>query len=228
MADDAAAGAAERERRADDERQPDVGQRCLRLGDRVRDRTARHPQSGGGHRVTEPLAVLGAVDRVVVGADQLDPEPLQRPVFVQRLCQVERGLAAERRQQRVGPLALDHLGDRTWQQRLDVGRRRDLRVGHDRRRVGVDEHDLVALLYQHAACLGAGVVELGRLADHDRARPEQQDLVDVVTPRHGSPRRSGRTGIGRRAARDRLLGGTGPLRPGRRAAADPRPCGRRG
>src|SRR4051812_26061203 len=46
-------------------------------------------------------------------------------------------------------------------QRLDVGARGELRVGHDHRRVRVDEHDLVALLEQHLACLDARVVELG-------------------------------------------------------------------
>ena len=82
---------------------------------------ARHAQPGGGHRLAEALAVLGAVDRLVVGADQLDAEALERAVLVQRLGEVQRGLAAERRQQRVGALALDHLRDRARQQRLDVG-----------------------------------------------------------------------------------------------------------
>ena len=69
----------------------------------------------------ERLAVLGAVDRVVVGADQLDAEPLEGAVVVQRLGQVQRRLAAERRQQRVGPLALDDPRHRLGRQRLDVG-----------------------------------------------------------------------------------------------------------
>ena len=58
-------------------------------------------QARGAHRVVELLAVLGAVDRLVGRADQLDAEPLERAVLVQRLGEVERGLAAERRQQRV-------------------------------------------------------------------------------------------------------------------------------
>ena len=98
------------------------------------------------HRLAEQVAVLGAGDRVVVGADELDAEALERAVLVQRLGQVQRGLAAERRQQRVGALALDDLRHRPGQQRLDVGRVGELRVGHDRRRVRVDQDDLVALL----------------------------------------------------------------------------------
>ena len=46
VADDAAAGAAERERGTDDERQPDVWQRRAGIVDRVGDRAARHAQSG--------------------------------------------------------------------------------------------------------------------------------------------------------------------------------------
>ena len=70
------------------------------------------------------------------------------------------------------------------QQRLDVGRGRELRVGHDRRRVGVHEHDLVALLGEHLARLRARVVELGRLADHDRPRAEDHDPLEVVAAGH--------------------------------------------
>ena len=54
-------------------------------------------------------------------------------------------------------------------ERLDVGRVGELRVGHDRRRVRVGEDHPVALLAQHAAGLGAGVVELAGLPDDDRA-----------------------------------------------------------
>jgi hypothetical protein len=98
--------------------------------------------------------------------------------------EVERGLSAERRQQGVGALALDDLGDRAGEQRLDVGRGGELRVGHDRRRVRVDEDDLVALLVQDLARLHAGVVELGSLADDDRPRAEDQDALEVVASRH--------------------------------------------
>ena len=195
---DAAAAPAEREGRAHDARQAELA--AARRGaslDARGDRALGHAQAGLGHRLAEQLAVLGAGDRLVVGADQLDAEALQRAVVVQRLGQVQRGLAAERAEQRVGALALDHLRDRAGQQRLDVGRVGELRVGHDRRRVGVDEHDLVALLAQHLAGLHAGVVELGGLADHDRPGAEDQDLVDVGAPRHAQAASAIRSGSGR-------------------------------
>ena len=136
----------------------------------------RNPQAGALHRVAEGLAVLGAVDRVVVGADQLDAVALERAVVVKGLREVERGLAAQRRQQRVGQLALDDAGDGLGRERLDVGAVGELGVGHDRRRVRVDEDDLVALLLQDLAGLDARVVELRGLADHDRPRADQEDL----------------------------------------------------
>ena len=37
---------------------------------------------------------------------------------------------------------------------------------------------------QHPARLGAGVVELAGLPDHDRPRPDHQHALDVFTPRH--------------------------------------------
>ena len=55
-------------------------------------------------------------------------------------------------------------------QRLDVGAVGHLRIGHDGGRIGVGQHHLVAFRLERLAGLRAGVVELGRLADDDRAR----------------------------------------------------------
>jgi hypothetical protein len=74
-------------------------------------------------------------------------------------------------------------------ERLDVGRVGELGIGHDRRRVRVHEHDAEALFAQHAARLGAGVVELARLADDDRATPDQEDGLEVGTAGHRQPAR---------------------------------------
>src|SRR5215217_9120118 len=68
--------------------------------------------------------------------------------------------------------------------------------------VRVDEHDAVALASQDAARLGAGVVELARLADADRPGAEDQDRAKVGALRHTSARRSkkGRASSGPGAA----------------------------
>ena len=63
----------------------------------------------------------------------------------------------------------DDLLDQVGGERLDVGGVGQLGVGHDRGRVGVDQHHAVALAAQHLAGLHAGVVELAALADGDGA-----------------------------------------------------------
>ena len=147
---DAAAGAAQREGRADDRRQADVLERALRPRPRVRDACERGVSSPiRVHRLAEQLAVLGLVDRLGVRADHLDAVFLQHAALVQRQRGVQRGLAAHRRQQRVGALGVrDDLGDDVGRDRLDIGGVGQLRVGHDRRRVGVDQNDPVALRFR--------------------------------------------------------------------------------
>ena len=65
------------------------------------------------HRLLERVALLGLGDDVCVGADHLDAELLEDspPGEVHRRVQAR--LAAERGQQRVGPLLLDDLLRRT-------------------------------------------------------------------------------------------------------------------
>ena len=106
------------------------------------------------------------------------------PASSQRHRGVERGLAAQGREQRVGALLGDHLLDELGGDRLDVGRVGELGVGHDRGRVGVDQDDPDALGLEHPAGLGAGVVELAGLADDDRPGADHQDGLDVVALGH--------------------------------------------
>ena len=181
---DAGAAATEDERRAHDEREPDLARDVHRFGERVRGARRRHGETDLLHRDLEPLPVFGGLDGVDARADQLDAELVEHAGLVQLDREVERGLPAERRQQRVGPFDLDHPPQRLDVERLDVGRVGELGVGHDRRRVRVHEHDAVALFAQHPARLRARVVELARLADDDRAAADEQDRLDVVAARH--------------------------------------------
>ena len=67
---------------------------------------------------------------------------------------------------------------------LDVGAVGELRVGHDGGRVGVDEDDAVAFLLEGLAGLRAGIIELARLADDDRAGADDEDGVNVSALGH--------------------------------------------
>ena len=70
---------------------------------------------------------------------------------------------------------------RDW---LDVRAIGKLRVGHNGGRVGVYENDAVALFFEGFAGLGAGIVELARLADEDRSGADDEDGVDVSALGH--------------------------------------------
>ena len=131
------------------------------------------------HRLAEELAVLGLVDGLGVGADHLDAELVEHAHLLQRQRGVERRLPAHGRQQGVGTLLLDDLGDDLGRDRLDIGGVGEIRIGHDRRRVRIDQDDPVALGAQRLAGLGAGIVELAGLADDDRAGADDEDRGDV-------------------------------------------------
>ena len=186
--------AAEREAGADHHREArdvvlaDVGGDALLhrpgLFHRVGDAALGRVQADLGHRVLELQAVFGLLDRVLVGTDHLDAVLGQHTMLVQIEGAVQCRLSAHGGQHGIGALlgddALHHLpGDG-----LDVGHVRRVRVGHDRRRIAVDEDDLVALLAQGLAGLGAGVVEFAGLADDDRARPDDEDALEVLALRH--------------------------------------------
>ncbi len=213
VAGQAGAGAAHRERRPEHHRQAQLVRGLEHLVQRPADPAARHVAADRADDLLEPLPVLAAADRLDVGADELDAVPVQHAGLGQLDGGVQRGLPAQRGQHRVRPLPGDHLGDELRRDRLDVGRVGELRVGHDRGRVGVDQADPQPLGLEHPAGLGAGVVELARLADDDRPGADHQHVRDVVTPGHGSPPptsppRTGRTGTRRRAGRPPPRGGT--------------------
>ncbi len=223
----AGSGPAQDVRGANDERVADAVAHLERFVERVGKTGFGHGEADLGHGPLEALAVLGGGNRLGGRADHLHTKTLKGSPLVERHGQIEGGLPPEGRQYRIGSLArhngLQHLDS----QRFDIGAVGERRVGHDRGRVGVGQDDPVALLHEDPARLGAGIIELTRLADHDRPTADHQDAVQVVSPGHGlarhpSPSRSGtlQTGSRRRAGRGRPRGGTGrqtPGCPGRRA-----------
>ena len=182
---DAAASAAQGEGGADDRRQPDKGERRLRLLERAHEPALGRGEADPVHRLAEELAVLGLGDRRRLGADELDPVPLERARMHQRHRRVERGLPAHGRQQRVGALGRDDALDEVGGDRLDIGRVGEAWVGHDRRRVRIDEDDAIALFLQGLHRLRARIIELARLPDHDRPRADDEDRANVRALRHG-------------------------------------------
>ncbi len=257
---DAATRAAQGERGADDGRQADGSQGLLRRGTACLVVRALHDERwrvrlpDPVQQVAERLAVLGHPDRLERRAEQAHAVPLQDAGLGQRHREVERRLATEARQQALGLLPGDDRLDRRHRERLEVDRVGDRRIGHDRRRVGVDEDRADTLGAQRAAGLGARVVELGRLADDDRPRAEDEHgrrpgamgaqrrhrqggrherrghLVGhrAVTGWRDRRPRTGRTRRARRAVPGRPRGGTGRSRSASPRAGAPRRIGRSG
>jgi hypothetical protein len=161
--------AAHREGRADDQGIPQL----LRTREDVVHRVADDGPGGFSANVLddvlELLAVLAALDRLDVRADELDVVRIEDARVVEGDRGIEGGLAAQGGQERVGALLRDDRLDDAGVDRLDVRDVRDVRIRHDRRGVRVHEDDAQALAAEHAAGLGPGVVELAGLADHDGA-----------------------------------------------------------
>ncbi len=176
-ADDAAAGAAEGVRRSYHERVACYGCEVYARLDVGHDRALGDGLADREHRFLEARAVLGEDDRLDRGAEDFDAVLFEDAGVFEFDREVEAGLTAERREQRVGPFAFDNRFERGACQRFQVDGVGDLGVGHDRRGVRVDEDDAVAFFSEGTARLDAGIVKLGGLPDDDGARADDEDAA---------------------------------------------------
>ena len=165
--------------------------RVAQFGDDVVD--FLHGMGDGGTRgfcaaavdnLLEQFAILTTVNGLERGADEFDIVFLEDSSLAERDRGVQRGLAAQCRQQGVGAFLGDDLLKDRGGDRLDVGGIGHLRIGHNGRRVGVDEDDPDAFFAQHAARLGAGIVEFCGLPDDNRAGADDHDGFDIGALRH--------------------------------------------
>ena len=217
---DAAAGAAEGEGRADDRRQAD---------DR-RAPSARRPASGRARSAASPGRSLVIASRNSSRSSALSMASAVAPIISTPNFSRTPILRSDSAvlsavwppmvgsSQRVGRAARSFsmiLATISGRDRLDIGGVGQVRVGHDRRRIGIDQDDPVALVLQRLAGLGAGIVELAGLADDDRPGADDEDRLDVGALRHGlagtsrrtKPRRGsrpGRSSLGNLKARPAL------------------------
>ena len=155
---------------------------------------------------------------------------LQKALLVELHRQRQARLAAETGEKTVWLLLFNDALDGGQRERLEINLIREGLVGHDRRGVGVDEHDVHARVVQHAARLRAGIVKLRRLTDHDRAGADDHDFTDAGINRHGAHLPSGHR-IGRRerpcrAGPSTPRGETARKRPAGRGSRYPRTCRR--
>ena len=132
----------------------------LRIRDRLRDFL---------HRLLEEKTVFRPADRLSRRTDQTDAFFLKKSLVREGHRQIESGLASHGRQDRVRLLPFDQCLEDRYGQRFDIHVIRDVLVRHDRRRVGVQEDRLDALLAESPAGLCPRIIKLRGLADHDRS-----------------------------------------------------------
>ena len=181
---DGAAGAAERKRGPNDQRETELiaqAQSILRVVDQRRGGNFQPDLAAG---VLEPQAIFGHFDGAQRGADHFHFVLFENAAFGELHSKIQRRLATNGGQKRVRLFLDDNFFEIFLGERLDVGAVRQFRVGHDGRRIRIHQHDLVALRAQCLARLRAGIVEFAGLADDDRAGADDQNLLDVFALRH--------------------------------------------
>ena len=138
----------------------------------------------------EELAVLGVADGLHRRAQHPHAVLVQDARLVERQPAVERGLAAEGKQERVHLLLDQDPLDELRGDRGEVELVGHPLAGLDGGDVGIDEHRGDALLLERLDGLCAGIVELAGLADLQGARAEHEDLARLageVGAVHGHP-----------------------------------------
>ena len=149
-----------------------------------RDSTDGNREANAPHRLGKFAAIFCHANRARIGADERNTVRLENSGVVQLHRDVERRLAAHRGKESIRFLFLDHELDELSGDGLDVRPVGELRIGHDRRRIGVDEDDLEPLFLERLRRLGPGIVELGALPDDDRAGADDENAMEVVARRH--------------------------------------------
>ena len=184
---DAAALSAERERRPDDERERPMSWAILRASSIV----CATPERATSRPILSIASLNFWRSSPFSMASAFAPMSLT-PYFV-RMPPCQRSIAALRAvwPPRVGRRASGFSAAMIFSMISTVigstyVRRGELRVGHDRGRVGVEQNDGVTLLRERLAGLHAGVVELAALSDDDGAAAEEEDFLEVGISRHGA------------------------------------------
>ena len=180
----AAAGAAEGEGRTEDDRVADLLGDADRLFDAVDRLGGDDGLAEAEAELLEELAVLGLLDALEGGSEDFDVALVEDAFLGQLDGEVQAGLAAEARDEGVRTLVADDLGDVFQFERFHIDLVGHMGVGHDRRRIGVHEDDLIALFLEGDAGLGACIVEFGGLSDHDRAGADDHHFLDICPARH--------------------------------------------
>ncbi len=145
---DTATGAAHGKRRTNDARETDLLRYRQRFFHGVRDTGTCGIQADALHRHVEAATVFSFINRIGGGTNHGHAKLGQHTLALQLQRTVQRGLTTHGRQHRIRALFFNDFTHHFPVDRLDVGRIRHFRVGHDGGRVGVHQNDAVTLFTQ--------------------------------------------------------------------------------
>ena len=136
------------------------------------------------HGLAEQLTVFGLFNDVLFRTDHFNAIFFKRTIIMQGKCGIQGRLATHGRQKNVRAFLFNDLGDHGRGDWLDICRIGKVRVGHDGRRIGVDQNDAIPFFLQRLTGLSTGVVELASLTDNNRASTDDENGFNVCTFRH--------------------------------------------
>ena len=106
---------------------------------------------------------------------------LENALLLELHCKVKTRLTADTGNNRIGTLGAKNSRHVLKGKRLHVNLVRNRRIGHNCRRIGVYENNLVALLTKCKTSLRARIVKLRRLTDNDRTGADDHNFFDVCS-----------------------------------------------
>ena len=174
----AAAGTTQRVSRADNDRIADLFRNTdgfLHCGG---DTGGDHGLADRLHGFLEKLSVLRLFNGFGIDADEPDTVFFQKTVPVQFHGERQTGLSTQARQHAVRLFLLDNAAKGIDSQRLQIDLISESLIRHNRRGIGIDKNNFNAFPAEDAARLSPRIVELGGLADHDRAGTDHQYFSD--------------------------------------------------
>ena len=180
----AAACAAQGERRTQDDRITDFFCRFQSFFQFVYCHGRKHRFPQGFAQFFEKFPVLRPLDGTAVRTQEFHLALFQYPFLFKLHRKVQAGLSADSRQNRIRPFIPDNLRNVLQRQGLHVYLIRHGSIRHDGGRIGIAQDHLIPFLFQGKAGLCSRVVELSRLADHNRAGADDQHFPDISSFRH--------------------------------------------
>ena len=144
--------------------------------------TSSHLDAQAFHCMLKLDTVLTTLDSINLNADYFNIIFIQNTCCCQFGAEVQSGLSTQVREQRIRALFFNDLSQTVYVQRLNISHICCLRIRHNRSRIGIDQHNLIAEFSQCLAHLCSRIIELTRLSDNDWTGTDNQYFVNVISP----------------------------------------------